>query len=394
MEAKITNLINFAQGMYRGENGKELYQEYLSDIRQVTPQDIFLVENEQLKMGLTPKEMLMVVDKLLNVFHKSLVDYPWIKPEADSFLFVMMEENQGLLSVLDEFKALVKRQDYQKDRTLVLEYLERLLEYNRHLLKLENILFPYMEKTMERFEGLKIMWSLHDRVREDLKQLIAKVKSGELDGQTMNADIGFLFFELHGLVHKQELIMFPSATEVLNEADFHQMLIQSFDYGFSFIEVPEKPLGQQGGKIDLEAGLPVDGVIQMETGTMTVEQMECMVNTLPVDITFVNADDKVAFFSRPEERFFPRSVAIIGRDVRNCHPPERVDIVEQILKDFKGGKKNRQSFWIQMKGMFILIQYFSVRNSQGKYLGTLEVSQEISGLRSLEGEKRLLNDEK
>lgn len=393
MEQKIKNLIRFAQGIYNGENGKDLYQQYLSDIRLVTPQDIFLVENEQLKRGLTPKEMLTVVDKLINVFHKSLVAYPWRKPETDSFLFVMMEENQGLLSVLDEFKAVVKRQDYQKDSALVLEYLERLLEYNRHLLKLENILFPYMEKTMDRFEGLKIMWSLHDLVREDLKQLIDKVKTGEVDHETMNADIGFLFFELHGLVHKQELILFPSATEVLNNLDFHQMLIQSFDYGFSFIKTPEKPIRVQGEKMALVSEPLADGIIQMETGKMTFEQMECMVNALPVDITFVNADDKVAFFSRPEERFFPRSVAIIGRDVRNCHPPESVHVVEQILKDFKRGKKDRESFWIQMKGMFILIQYFAVRNSEGKYLGTLEVSQEISEIKSLEGEKRLLDDE-
>ena len=133
----------------------------------------------------------------------------------------------------------------------------------------------------------------------------------------------------------------------------------------------------------------ITGLIKTETGTLTFEQMELMMNHLPVDITFVDAFDKVAYFSNPKERIFPRSVAVIGRDVRNCHPSESVERVVNILEEFKAGISDTQSFWIQMKGLFILIQYFAVRNDSGKYLGTLEVSQEISNIRSLEGEKRL-----
>lgn len=112
---------------------------------------------------------------------------------------------------------------------------------------------------------------------------------------------------------------------------------------------------------------------------------------MPVDITFVDEHDKVAFFSKPKDRIFARSVSVIGRNVRNCHPSASVHIVEDILEGFKSGKRQSESFWIQMRGQFILIQYFSVRNDQGKYLGCLEVSQEISHIKKLEGEKRLLD---
>jgi DUF438 domain-containing protein len=116
-----------------------------------------------------------------------------------------------------------------------------------------------------------------------------------------------------------------------------------------------------------------------------------MLNHLPVEITFVDADDKVAFFTKPKKRIFPRSPAVIGRDVRNCHPAESVHVVERILQDFKNGLRDQETFWIQMKDMFVLIQYFAVRDEKGQYNGILEVIQEISEIRKLTGEKRLLS---
>ncbi len=206
----------------------------------------------------------------------------------------------------------------------------------------------------------------------------------------LNKDIGFLFFAYHGLVQKQELILFPSAMEIIEYEEFRQMHIQSFDYGFAFIKIPDKPSISLSTIINTEVDISNSNTIKMQTGTLSVEQLEAMINTLPVDVTFINADDKVAFFSRPTERVFPRSVAIIGRDVRQCHPPESVHMVEQILQDFKKQKKDKEIFWLQIKDMFILIQYFAVRNSKEEYIGTLEVSQEVSDIRELSGEKRIL----
>ena len=387
MEERIKHLINYAQGLYRGENGRMLYDKYLHAIKSVTPQEIFAVENEQLKMGLTPKEVLTFVNKLINVCYESLSGYQWQNPDQGTFLYYLMEENKGLLAELGGLKTIIQKQNLEHNKEAILNALTRLQSYNHHLLKLENILFPYLEKKNERFEGLKIMWSLHDEVRNVLKNLMRNVSEGNMALDQFNVEIGQLYFEFFGLVQKQELILFPSATEVFVREEFEEMHLQSFDYPFAFIKAPERPLISESKKSKV-----VDQKVQMATGCLTLEQVEWMINTLPVDLTFVNADDKVAFFSKPVERIFPRSNAIIGRDVRNCHPPESVHVVEKIIDDFRNNRKNKESFWIQMKDLFILIQYYAVRNDDGCYLGTLEVSQEISGIKELKGEKRLLDD--
>lgn len=388
MEKRIKNLIQFCQGIYKGGNGKTLYEKYLPDINTIKPQDIFLIEYEQLEMGISPKEMLTYLDKLINVFYKKLSEYHWKKPKKGTFLHDLMQENIQLNMQLESIKEILINKDFDNVREELNIELHKLENYEAHLLKLEYILFPSMEKQKKVFEGLKIMWSLHDESRKALKSVIWALKTNE-DKVSIYAMIGRLFFKYYGLVQKQELIMFPVATEVLNDRDFEIMYVQSFEYGFSFIQPPKKP------DIDLKSLLLLKNSsdrIQTETGNLLPDQVVMMLNKLPVDITLVDEYDKVTYFSNNEDRIFPRSPAIIGRDVRNCHPPESVHVVEEIMNNFKQGKRDTESFWIQMHGKFIMIQYFALRDDEGVYKGTLEVSQEISELRQLEGEKRLLTE--
>jgi DUF438 domain-containing protein len=130
--------------------------------------------------------------------------------------------------------------------------------------------------------------------------------------------------------------------------------------------------------------------IGLPTGTLALEQLIAIFSTLPVDLTFVDADDRVAFFSEGPNRVFARSRAIIGRKVQNCHPPRSVDVVDRILSDFREGRQNVAEFWIQFMGRFVHIRYFAVRAEDGRYLGTLEVTQDVGSIRALEGERRLL----
>lgn len=130
--------------------------------------------------------------------------------------------------------------------------------------------------------------------------------------------------------------------------------------------------------------------LNLDIGNLSLEQINTMLKTLPVDLTFVDDKDEVAYYSDTEDRIFPRSKGIIGRAVQNCHPPKSVHIVEDILQKFKSGEKDVAEFWIQMDGNFIMIRYFALRDEEGKYMGTLEVSQELSRLRTLEGERRLV----
>ena len=144
-------------------------------------------------------------------------------------------------------------------------------------------------------------------------------------------------------------------------------------------------------KKEEKRGEVIDGVVTLPSGNFTVQELTCMLNTLPFDITFVDKNDKVKYFSEGKERTFARTRAIIGRNVSNCHPPQSVHIVEQIVKDFKAGKKDNEDFWIKLGDQFVLIRYFAVRNSEKEYLGVLEVTQNIKPIQEIKGEKRLMS---
>ena len=138
------------------------------------------------------------------------------------------------------------------------------------------------------------------------------------------------------------------------------------------------------------ASVPKDGTIMMPTGHVTVEQLTAVLSTFPLDLTFVDADDRVAFFSEGPDRIFARSKAIIGRKVQHCHPPSSADVVDRILDEFRAARENVAEFWIDLRGKFVHIRYFAVRDKEGKYLGTVELTQDLAPFRKLSGERRLL----
>ena len=195
------------------------------------------------------------------------------------------------------------------------------------------------------------------------------------------------------MVVKDNIVLFPAAALTLKDSDWQIIDKENRETGFAFYTPPKELFKPSKDKLELppQPDIPVkELIITDDTGSLSQEETFAILNTIPADITFIDANDEVKFFSKPEERFFHRSVSIIGRKVQNCHPPESVHIVVKILDSFKSGKKNKARFWIQMKGKFILIEYYAVRAKSGKYLGTLEVSQDITEIRNLNGERRLL----
>jgi uncharacterized protein len=163
------------------------------------------------------------------------------------------------------------------------------------------------------------------------------------------------------------------------------MLEQSKEIGWAYDVSPEI---FPSGEAIVDIG---NGQIDLVTGFLSPEQLILMLNTLPVDITFVDENDEVRYFSGAKQRIFPRSGGIIGRKVQNCHPPESVHIVNEIIEAFRSGKKEHADFWIQTKGTFLHIRYFALRDELGIYKGTIEVSQDITGIKKLKGEQRLIN---
>ncbi len=388
-QERADRLKKYVEGVFKNANGRDLYFSYVDDINSVTPQECFEVFYSKIEEGYSPKQILEILDKVINVFYDSLTEFQWVKPIKDSFVDIMMRENKALEDRLNDIKKVVKLKDVNAHRSILLEKIRDLEAFNDHYLKKENILFPYMERAVKRFEGLTIMWSLHDEARSVIKRMISMLEGTNIDDFRFNVEIGELFFTLLGLVTKEDLIMFPSAMAFISEEEWDQMNAQSLDYNFPFIERPLIEVKERKEEVDFRGFK-----FKSETGELDFDQILMIFNTLPIDFTYVDENNKVRYFSSPKDRIFPRSPAVIGRDVSMCHPQESVHIVEDIVEKFRSGEEESASFWINLRGRTILIQYFAMRNDKGDYKGVLEASQDITEIKALEGERRLLQWEK
>jgi hypothetical protein len=189
--------------------------------------------------------------------------------------------------------------------------------------------------------------------------------------------------------YKENNILFPTALKVIEENEWKDVRHQFDELGYCCFTPETARITIKGVKPPTPKP-EVEGLISFETGTLSKEEIEAIFNTLPVDITFVDKEDTVRYFSQSRERIFPRTKAVIGRKVQQCHPQKSIHTVNQILEDFKSGRKDAAEFWINLKGRLIHIRYFAVRNKNRDYLGCLEVTQDITDLKKIEGEKRLL----
>jgi len=230
-----------------------------------------------------------------------------------------------------------------------------------------------------------VMWSFHDDIRKNIKKTIEIIDSDSFNLQEFNKISTKVYFNINTIIFREEKVLYPVVVQTIYEADLQIMLKESVDIGYAYINTSQFNVNKDLSIIDKS------GIINFDTGKISVKEAELIFNHLPVDITFVDENNKVRFFNRAKDRFFPRSPAIIGRDVKNCHPPESVHIVEKMIEEFRCGKKDQADFWIQMQGRFILIRYYAIRNDAGEYRGVLEVSEDVTDIRKLEGEKRLLD---
>ena len=356
--------------------------------------EVVEVEQELIAEGLPREEVIKLCDvhskALKGVVEESEMDN--VPPGHPVHTFV--QENRALQAEIAGFAELNKQlsdhslQDYW---TAVRGYLNKLSDVDKHYRRKENLLFPYLEKK-DITGPPTVMWGKHDEIREQLKAAHEAVseKSGDKEEWESVIELVFepLLDALEEMVYKEEQILFPMALEELTENEWYEIYQQSLEIGFCLYD-PQADW--QPESIEATEALTDTGHIQLPTGRFTLEELTVLFNSLPVDITFVDANDKVKFFSQPKERIFDRNRAILNRDVRMCHPPSSVDIVEQIVSDFKSGKQDSAPFWIQMNGRFIHIEYFALRNEKGKYLGTIEVTQDLTELRKLEGEQRILS---
>lgn len=352
----------------------------------VIPSDFISLFDSLVKADYPVESLKKLASKVLNIFHIPIENYPRIKPDADSFLGVLEKNNRQMVQILDQirpvFKAFTKDTGNKSFRKELLNKLRQLEVFVKHYTIKENVLFPVVEKTWPDYRCLQIMWSIHDDIRSNIKFVIGQLENGSFEIKRFNRCVGDIFFNMMDIKFREEHILFPVILSTIKKEELEAMNHLGFEIGYPYIQ-PRKTSRE-------EQVWTTDGFINLGTGILNAEQIKLIFNHLPVDITYVDEHDSVQYFSTPPKRIFPRTVAIIGRKVKNCHPPESVHVVEKIVESFKSGEKDKASFWIKLKGDFILIQYFAVKDQSGNYKGVIEVSQEISEIKALEGEKKLL----
>ncbi len=392
----IDSLFEFSLGIIHGEKGSELLKKYESRLSQVYPEDILIVVDKLVGTGEDMELLKTGINKVLNVLYTTINEIESPVYPKNHFLELMLRENTELDQRLKSIKPLNRLFNKLSDPVELKEAyaglkakLIDLQSFHVHYIRKENILFPVVEKLRDDHRCLSMMWSFHDDIRRILKSLIALLEKAEPDKKALNSLLGDLFFKMYAIRFREEKILFPVIYPHVSGDEWNDMLMQSAEIGYAWIKSPDNyklttALFPDGSGLQ-------DAEVDLGTGKIRASQLMMLFRHLPVDITYIDKDDRVVFYSDPPHRIFPRSKAVIGRTVQNCHPPESVSIVNDLLDAFRAGQKQKESFWINMRGKVILIEYFALKDAEGAYAGTIEVSQDVTTIKNLKGEKRLLD---
>jgi len=305
---------------------------------------------------------------------------------------VYYEESALIQEILLELYEVDSGLDFQKYFNIFNE----LTTIEKRFARKENQLFPYLEK--HGWEGpSQGMWSFHDNLREQIRLL--KVYNKEGNTGKISENLPYLIEGIKRLLSIEDVRLFPNAMELLKEDDWKEFYQGDEEIGWMLLNKPVLyPPSQKEDYVhpsedftNRKLSFSTENTFHYDEGYMTPEQVNLLLRFLPVDITYVDENDKVIFYNRGEDRVFPRSKGIIGREVRFCHPPKSVDMVLRIVDEFKKGTKEMAEFWFNYRGRVIHIRYFAIRDNQMEYKGVIEMSQDITEIQKLEGQKRLLD---
>jgi len=365
--------------------------------------EIAKIEQELIREGLPREEIQRLCDVHMAVFREQLekqkLDIPIGHP-----ISILMEEHKVMLQIAEKLSDIANKVQQASDIGYVGEekhHLEHISEdfrdSEKHYLREENVLFPILEKHGIT-EPPAIMWMEHDQIRERKKQLGKLIENyNAISFQDFKKQLGDTAESLNSLLpshfFKENNILFPTALRVIANEGWKDIRREFDEIGYCCFTPPHLTGAPEMKEVKKEekAAAVHEGILQFETGTLSKEELEAVLDTLPVDVTFVDKEDTVKYFNKAEKRVFVRTKAVIGRKVQLCHPQKSIHIVNRILDAFKTGKKDVAEFWIPVKDRLIHIRYFAVRDKNGKYLGTMEVTQDLTDLKKIEGEKRLLD---
>jgi DUF438 domain-containing protein len=398
-EARLEVLKDIIRDLHAGEDIGKLRRRFSELVKDLGPTEIPEMEQRLIAEGMPESEVKRLCDVHVQVFQESLAGRTAPETVPGHPLHTLVAENRALEGILEALRKTSQELKFSDEgftpglRDRMIKTLDRLREIDKHFLKKENQLFPLLEDKGVSGPS-KVMWAIHDDIRAHLKALRGHIESGRAaEASALGLQ---LETEMGDMITKEEKILFPMAVETLEERDWARVKHGEESIGYAWIvpgtqwrpEVDDATPIVPGPK---RAGNGSLAEFALDTGAMSPELVNLVLKSLPLDISVVGADDSVLYYSEGPERIFPRSPAVIGRKVQNCHPPASVHVVERILAAFKDGSRDAAEFWIRPKDRVIHIRYFALRDADRTYRGCLEVSQDVTAIQGLRGERRLLD---
>jgi len=364
-----------------GKDKRAVVDKYRDDLDAVTPFEVLSLKRFSDSETATLQDVLEEAGKWTNVFHRGLTNTS--KPTAKHPLLESDEaEAMSIQARLDAMKPSFGLPAFEKDAHELIAALSDFESAERRLLRYEYVIFPVLEDRLPSNKPLRVLWLLHDRLRKVRRDLIEALTQHPSDIDGIRRMIGSFYLDWIGLLERQTLILIPVAQSELTASDWDAMRRSMDEIGYAF-----QPVSQNSTHLSTHSVAAI--AYETATGSLSFEQLDLVMATLPIDITYVDENDQVRYFNETGRRFFPRTAEVIGRPVTRCHPEHSVHHVLEILAKFRKNEASKASFWIRFKERLLLITYLAVRNKDGNYRGVLECTQDITDLRSLQGERRL-----
>jgi Uncharacterized conserved protein len=382
--------------LHNGKNVEEVRERYAKLIEGISPSEISDMEQSIIMEGMPVSEVQRLCDVHAAVFKGSIEEIHHPEQVKGHPMNTFKGENKEIEKLINE-KIKVEVEKFREsssntDVSNLLSMFKELGEVDKHYLRKENLLFPILEK-----HGItappKVMWGVDDEIRELIRETVNILSAFSGNREAVIQKSEETINKVLEMIFKEENILFPMAIDTLSEDEWIKIYEESDSIGYTFI-TPErvwKPV-RAGIESDIKAEPELNGYMNFETGALSTGEINAIFNALPIDITFIDKDGVVKYFSQGRDRIFMRTKAVIGRKVQNCHPPASVHIVEKLIEDLKSGRKDHEDFWILMGDTYAYIRYFAVRDKDNNFLGTLEVTQDIQPIKNINGEKRLMSD--
>jgi DUF438 domain-containing protein len=397
---RIEALKHIIKDLHAGIAADEVKARLKSLVRETDAAEIAAMEQELIAEGMPVDEVRAMCNLHAEIFDEVMADPAPADIPPGHPVDTFRRENEAIRRAAAEMRsamdAVRRRPSGEELDAAVSRWRQAyndLTDIDKHYARKENLLFSKLEKYGITGPS-KVMWAKDDEARALLKLVGRRLAEPDLtiDRLIEIADTAGepAAAEVEGMIFKEEKILLPMSLETLSDEDWGAIWEDSPQIGWCLVEPREGYRPPEPASPPPAAEIRQDRSLSFNTGNLTLGQLAGVFRALPVDLTFIDAEDRVRYFSEGE-RIFTRSKVILGRHVQNCHPPKSVHVVDQIVSDFRSGRENKAEFWIELHGRFIHIRYFAVRGEQGEYLGTLEVTQDLTPLRGLQGERRLLD---